>query len=72
MKFHYVPKSKMRLSKSIIDERVSLDWIIIWFYWFNFCVILSLALQLDHDKFYRNKYKNPMLFSVSKRKVKTL
>ena len=62
----------MRWSKNILEERESSDQITIGSMDSNFCVILALTLYLEHFVILNNQDSNPILFSVSKRRIHAL
>ena len=62
----------MTRSKNVLEERESPDQIIIGSMSSNFCVIMALALHLEHGVILNNQGSNPMLFSVSKRRIRAL
>ena len=65
-------KSKMRWSKNVLEERKSPDQIIIGSMDPNFCVLLGLALHLEHASLTINQNSSPLLFSVPKRSIQDL
>ena len=72
MEYPYTPKSKMRWNKNVLGERENLDQIIIGPMDSNFCIILALALHLEHSVILNNQDSNPMLFSISKGRIRAL
>ena len=71
IEFPYTLKSKMRWSKNVLEKRESPDQIIIGSMDSNVCVILALA-HLEHGVILNNQDSNPMLFGVSKRRIRAL
>ena len=54
MEFPYTPKSTMRWSINVLEEKESPDQIIVGSMDSNFYVILALALHLDHSVILNN------------------
>ena len=67
----YTLKSKMRWSKNVLEERESLDQIIIGSMDPNVCVILALTLHLEHSVF-EQSVDSPYLFGTSKQRIRLL
>ena len=58
IKFPYILKSKMRWSKNFLEERESPGQIIIGSLDSNYCVVLVLALYLEHSLILNNQDNN--------------
>ena len=59
-------KSKMRWSKNVLEERASPDQIIFGSMDWTYCVLLSLAIHLEHADLERDEDRRIPMFAVKK------
>ena len=65
-------KSKMRWSKNVLEERESPDQIIFGSMDWTYCVLLSLAIHLEHADLERDEDRRIPMFGVKKERMRLL